>query len=91
MINQVNDKVLSSKIGNEAVLMCMEAESYYGLDPIGSRIWQLLIESPKTIQEVIDVLLQEYDVDQETCSRDVHSFIDEMISRKLILNESIAA
>ena len=91
MINKVNNKVLSSKIGNEAVLMCMEAESYYGLDPIGSRIWELLTESPKTVEEIIDVLLQEYEVDQETCSRDVHSFIDEMISRKLILNESIAA
>jgi len=91
MINQVNDKVLSSKIGNEAVLMCMEAEYYYGLDPIGSRIWELLTESPKTIEEIIDVLLQEYEVDQETCSKDVYSFIDEMTSRKLILNESIAA
>ncbi len=42
---QVNTEVLSSKIDEDTILMSIEADSYFGLDPIGSRIWELLSRS----------------------------------------------
>jgi len=43
---KVSEEVLSSKIDEEVVLMSIEAGYYFTLDPIGSRIWELLSEKP---------------------------------------------
>ena len=82
---QVSTKVLSSKIDEEVILMSFEADSYFGIDPVGSRIWELLSEKPATINELVLLLVDEYEVDEETCRKQVQIFIDEMYTKKLII------
>lgn len=82
---QVSQKVLSSKIDEEVILMSFEADSYFGIDPVGSRIWELLSEKPASINELVVILVDEYEVDEETCSKQVQIFIDEMYTKKLII------
>ena len=81
---QVSKKVLSSKIDEEVILMSIEADSYFGIDPVGSRIWELLSKQPATINELVQILVEEYEVDEQTCRKDVQAFIDDMSARKLI-------
>ena len=81
---QVSKKVLSSKIDEEVILMSFEADSYFGIDPVGSHIWELLSIKPATINELVQILVEEYEVDEETCRKDVRTFIDDMCARKLI-------
>ena len=81
---QVSKKVLSSKIDEEVILMSIEADSYFGIDPVGSRIWELLSKQPATINELVQILVEEYEVDEQTCRKDVQAFIDDMCARKLI-------
>ena len=81
---QVNNEVLSSKIDEEAILMSLEAESYFGLDPVGSRIWELLAEQPATTDELIGLLMQEYEVNETTCREHVEHFLDDMQANGLI-------
>ena len=81
---QVSQKVLSSKIDEEFILMSFEADSYFGIDPVGSRIWELLSEKPASINELVVILVDEYEVNEETCREDVQVFIDDMFARKLI-------
>jgi hypothetical protein len=81
---KVSPEVLSSKIDEEVVLMSIEAGYYFGLEPVGSRIWEILSEKPATFDELVTQLMDEYDVDMETCQNDVKSFIDDMVSKKLI-------
>ncbi len=81
---QVSKEVLSSKIEEEIILMSVEADAYFGIDPIGSHIWDLLSKQPASINELVELLMQEYEIDKETCIQDVQSFINEMASRKLI-------
>ena len=85
---QISTEVLSSKIDEEVVLMSIEADSYFGLDPIGSYIWELLSIKPATIKELVQLLMEEYDIDKETCLKDVHAFVDIMSERKLIINSA---
>lgn len=54
-------------------MMSIENGEYYGLDDIGSRIWEL-----------IDTLLERFDVDRETCERDVLKFLNELDEDKIL-------
>ena len=81
---QVNPEVLSSKIDAEAILMSIEAESYFGLDPVGSRIWELLSKQPATVDELVVLLMEEYEINEKTCREHVQEFISDMSAKKLI-------
>lgn len=81
----INSNVLYSLIENEAVLMSIEEGYYYALDPVGTSIWNILTKHPSTLKELATQLMEEYDVDKETCMKDVQDFIDDMASKKLII------
>lgn len=81
---QVSADVLSSKIDEEVILMSLKGEYYFGLDPVGSRIWELLDQQPSTIDELVQLLVDEYEVDEPTCRNDAQKFIDDMSEKKLI-------
>ncbi len=86
---QVSPEVLSSKIDEEAILMSFEAESYFGLDPVGSRIWELLSKQAATANELVVLLMGEYEINETTCREDVQKFIDDMLAKKLILQVAV--
>ena len=37
-----NDDIIFSDMGEETVMMSIDKGEYYGLDPVGRRIWELL-------------------------------------------------
>ena len=37
----VSSQVVAREVGNETVLLDLESGTYYGLDPIGARMWNL--------------------------------------------------
>jgi hypothetical protein len=82
---RVSQGVLSSKIDNEIVLMSIESGYYYTLDQTGSIVWDLLSKQQSTIEELTVQLMEEFEVDKETCMKDVQEFIDDMASKKLII------
>lgn len=71
------DGIVASDIDDEKVMMSIENGEYYGLEPVGSRIWEM-IEEPVRVTGIIDLLLGQYDVDRETCERDVLAFLNEL-------------
>lgn len=75
---------ISCDVAGEAVLLSMRDGEYYGLNEVGASIWRL-IQQPRTVVEVRDALLEEYDgISAEECARAVADFLDEMISLKLV-------
>jgi hypothetical protein len=52
------------------VLLNLETGIYFGLDPVGTRIWTLLREH-ESLQQVFEVLLQEYDVPEPVLKADL--------------------
>jgi len=74
--------MLSAEIGGEAVMMSIENGAYFGLNPVATRIWDL-IEQPKTVAELVQVITDEYEVEAAQCEADVQGFVSDMIERGL--------
>jgi hypothetical protein len=82
MVQRTEDQV-SSDLDGETVLMSIQNGKYYGMDSIGSRIWAL-IEEPRQIQDLCDILAREYEVDPEQCKRDVFAFLEKLSTTNLV-------
>jgi hypothetical protein len=76
-------QVMARQVGDETVILDLAGGTYYGLDPVGARIWQLMGEG-KSLGEICDTLLVEYDVTREVLLRDVLELADKLHSQKLI-------
>lgn len=75
--------MLFSKMDQEVVMLSISNSEYYGLDEIGSRIWEIL-EKPVRVDQLIDRLLEEYEVSRTQCENDVFPLLNELYDKKLI-------
>jgi len=78
-----DNEVIFSEADGEMVMMSLERGEYYGLNPIGSRIWSLL-ESPRRDSELCETLLPDYNVSLEQCQQDVLRFLDQLAEKGVI-------
>jgi hypothetical protein len=76
-------RVLCKELGDEAILLDLETETYFGLNAAGSRLWKLLTTAP-TIRDAFDVMLLEYDVDPGELERDMGALIEDLVGRGLL-------
>ncbi len=79
----ISTEVLSQEVEGETVLLDLQSESYFGLDKVGSRIWQLLQEYNE-LQKVFDIMHEEYDVDAKQLENDLNELIENLLDAKLI-------
>lgn len=80
---RIPEEVLFQEVSGESVLLDLASESYFGLDPVGTRIWALLNED-KSAGQVLDALLEEYEVDPGTLKTDLAELLDKMLAAGLI-------
>jgi len=85
----VSQEVLSQEVSGETVLLDMQSESYFGLDEVGTRIWQLLQEK-HSLQEVFDVMLEEYEVEEKQLEKDLNELLNKLIDEELVTIMSVA-
>jgi hypothetical protein len=83
-------EAVSAEIAGETVILEMASGKYYALDPIGTLIWQTL-ESPCSLNDICSRLLDAYQVDRETCLRDVLALVSEMADSGLVQLETCGA
>lgn len=69
-------------IEGESVLLNLNNENYYGLDEVGTRMWELLTTSD-SIRTAYERLLDEYDIDEDTLRSDLENLITRLISSGL--------
>lgn len=74
---------VSTNLGGEKVILCLQSEEYFGLKDVGTRIWDI-IQEPKTVKEVLEVLLKEYEVEPERCECDLLALLQELVNEGLI-------
>ena len=80
---QITPDVLFQTVADEAVLLNLNDNRYYGLDDVATRIWQLLMEHG-AIDPVVEQMLREYEVDETTLRLDLVALLEEMERRGLL-------
>lgn len=73
----------SSQVAGEAVILHLGSGTYFGLDEVGARIWELIAE-PRPVAEVRDRLTEEYEIDAERCTADLLRLLGELAEHDLI-------
>lgn len=92
----VNSVVVATKhqvscaLGEESAILDMQNSVYYGMNAVATRVWNLL-QQPKSIREIRDAIVDEYDVTPEQCERDILELLDRMKSEGLIELAKVAA
>ena len=79
-----NENVLTSDLDGELVMLNMESSYYYGLENIGKFIWDKM-STPVSSEMLIKQLMAHFDVDKETCTKEVMLFIEELQKEGLIV------
>lgn len=79
----VPEHVLFRELEGESVLLNIETETYFGLDDVGTRMWNALTKHD-CIQSAYETLLEEYDVDPQTLKQDLGSIIGQLHEKGLI-------
>lgn len=75
--------VLMRELDGESVILNLASEHYYGLDEVGTRMWQLLA-TPKTIEVAYEILLTEYDVEPDRLRDDMQELIEQLVEHGLL-------
>jgi hypothetical protein len=75
--------LVAADMDEEKVMLHIESGNYYGLDSVGSRIWEL-IEKPYKVRELVLELLKKYEVEEKTCRQDVLAFLNKLYAQGLI-------
>ena len=74
---------VSCAVGEESVILGLQNSVYYGVNPVGASIWKLL-QRQRSVAELRDAVLEEYDVEKEPCERDLLDLLEKMQAEGLI-------
>jgi len=83
-----SQSVFSQEVDGEMVLLDMNSENYFGLDAVGTVIWQAMQEHKK-LGDVLNFLIEYYEIDEEILKNDLLQFVENLEKSGLItiLNE----
>ena len=79
----VPTNVLIRFLDRESVLLNLETERYFGLDAVGTRMWQLVTSAP-TVDAALSQLVEEYDASPETLRSDLSVLLQHLVENGLI-------
>ena len=74
---------VSCDLAGEAAILNVKSGLYYGLDPVGARIWNL-VQEPRPVGEIQNAIAAEYDVEPERCALDLRDLLQKLLAEGLI-------
>lgn len=88
---RITDDVIFNDLQGEVVLLNLKTGIYFGLDPVGTRAWQLIQEHGR-LESIRDAMLQEYEVSAERLEEDLQGLVTGLVNNGLVevINEDDA-
>lgn len=80
----IPDDVVFRDLAGEAVLLHLGTGTYFGLDPVGTRIWLHLAEHHST-ESVVPLLLQEFEVGEAQLRLDLDALVAQLLEQRLLI------
>jgi coenzyme PQQ synthesis protein D (PqqD) len=81
---RVPDDVLISNLQQEAVILNLDSERYYGLDDVGTRFLTVLNTS-ESIEAAYEALCDEYDVDAQSLRQDLFELVEDLVKQGILI------
>jgi hypothetical protein len=78
-----NPAILFNDFDDGIMMMDIESGLYFDVDPIGSRIWNLL-EAPTSLAQICNSLVNEFEVDEPNCIADTAEFLSDLVDKGLL-------
>jgi len=78
------ETVYAQEIDGEMVLLDMNSEHYFGLDGVGTAIWQAVEAKEGRLSQVLELLLMQYDVEETVLKNDLLAFVEKLRENGLI-------
>jgi hypothetical protein len=72
------------EVDQTVVMIGIEQGKYYGLEGVGGRIWEL-VKEPRSVQDVCNALVQEYDVEPAACMDEIMEFLTALARERLVV------
>jgi hypothetical protein len=79
----IHADVMAQQLGDETVILHLRSGTYFGLGPIGTRVWQL-IEKGHGLDEILDVLVLEFEVERLQLEHDIDLLVQDLLAHELI-------
>ncbi|MEL7444662.1 MAG: PqqD family protein [Pseudomonadota bacterium] len=80
-----SEDVVSREVGGEMVLLDLASGTYFGLDPVGGRIWELLSNGPHSLSQVCDTIEAEFEAPRDQIEADILALFSDMGDQNLIV------
>jgi hypothetical protein len=78
------EDIVAGVVDADLIMMSIENGKYYQLNPSAGQIWNLL-EQPRTVTEICKMLSKDFKVTPDACQKDVFNFLNELVSRKIVM------
>ena len=75
---------MSRRVGDDLVILDVESSNYFGLNDVGAVVWERL-EHDATRTDIIDVVVNTFDVDRERAMNDVGGLIEQLLDAGLVV------
>ena len=79
----ISSEAISQEIGGETVILDLNGEAYFGLNQVGTLIWQLLQDTGNRI-EILNRLEQVYDIERSELEKDLDELLEQLLDSGLI-------
>ena len=83
---RVPGHVLMRRVGDDLVMLNLEAEGYYGLNEVGARLMQAA-ETGATLEQIIEQLFGEFEIGREQLEHDVRAVAADLMAAGLLLED----
>ena len=81
---KVNKNVIYTELDDEAIILDHERGIYFALNEVGMTVIEELTKGSRTVQRLLDLVLKEYDVEEDMAMEDLKLLLEHLLSEKLI-------
>jgi hypothetical protein len=74
---------VSCEVNGETVILHFDSGNYFGLNDVGTLVWKMIAQ-PRSVGELRDAILHEYEVNTDQCERELLDLLGELRERGLV-------
>jgi hypothetical protein len=83
----IPDDIVFRELSGEGVILNLSTGIYFGLDEVGTRMWQLIAEHGEK-DRIVDVLLKEYAVERSQLAADLDQLLRTLADKGLVRTDA---